>query len=156
MTDNSRVLKDDFQIKHKGTLGLFATDPNQGGDHPGPAFGEITWLGKADKFHLTRWSDGKFEGFWPKKAREHPQGKVNFPLRMIPWLSPDAKHPGWRLPRRLNRRKSASCGHCSFRLISSPMKFPPQAVIGDSSAGPEALRHQVRIPCFSKPQREPC
>ena len=43
-----------------------------------------------------RWGYGKFEGFWPKKAREHPQGKVNFPLRMIPWLSPDAKHPGWR------------------------------------------------------------
>ena len=100
MTDNSRVLKDDFQIKHKGTLGLFAPDPNQGGDHPGPAFGEITWLGKADKFRLTRRGDDKFEGFWPKKAREHPRGKVNFPLRMIPWLSPDAKHPGWRLRRR--------------------------------------------------------
>ena len=25
---------------------------------------------------------------------------MNFPLRMIPWLSPDAKHPGWRLRRR--------------------------------------------------------
>ena len=29
-------------------------------------------------------------------------------------------------------------GHCSFRLISPPMKFPPQAVIGGSS-GPEAI-----------------
>ena len=42
--------------------------------------------------------------------------------------------------RRLNHRKSASCGHCSFRLISPPMKFPPQAVIGGSSPrhGPSA------------------
>ena len=57
-------------------------------------------MGKADKLRLARWDEEKFEGFWPKKAREHPQGKVNFPLRMIPWLSPDAKHPGWRLRRR--------------------------------------------------------
>ena len=35
--------------------------------------------------------------------------------------------------RSLNRRKSASCGHCSFRLISPPMKYPPLAVIGGSS-----------------------
>jgi len=33
----------------------------------------------------------------------------------------------------LNRRKSPSWGHCSFRPISQPMKFPPQAVIGCSS-----------------------
>ena len=38
--------------------------------------------------------------------------------------------------RSLNRRKSASCGHCSFRLISPPMRFPPQAVIGGSSLDP--------------------
>ena len=35
--------------------------------------------------------------------------------------------------RSLNRRKSASCGHCSFRLISPPRRFLPQAVIGGSS-----------------------
>ena len=35
--------------------------------------------------------------------------------------------------RSLNRRKSASCGHCLFRMISPPMRFPPQAVIGGSS-----------------------
>ena len=35
--------------------------------------------------------------------------------------------------RSFNRRKSASCGHYSFQLISPPMKFPPQAVIGGSS-----------------------
>ena len=33
--------------------------------------------------------------------------------------------------RSLNRRKSY--GHCLFRLISPPMRFPPQAVIGGSS-----------------------
>ena len=33
--------------------------------------------------------------------------------------------------RSLNRRKSY--GHCLFRLISPPMKIPPQAVIGGSS-----------------------
>ena len=54
----------------------------------------------ADKFRLLRWGYEKFEGFWPKKAWENPRGKVNFPLRIIPWLSPDAKHPGWRLRRR--------------------------------------------------------
>ena len=82
------------------TLGLFAPDPNQGPEDPGPATVEITLLGKADKLRLPRWGDGMFEGFWPKKAREHPQGKIHFPLRMIPWLSPDALHPGWRLRRR--------------------------------------------------------
>ena len=33
--------------------------------------------------------------------------------------------------RSLNRRKSF--GHCLFRLISPPMKYPPQAVMGGSS-----------------------
>ena len=33
--------------------------------------------------------------------------------------------------RSLKRRKSY--GHCLFRLISPPMRFPPQAVIGGSS-----------------------
>ena len=28
---------------------------------------------------------------------------------------------------------SPHSGHCSFRLISPPMRFPPQAVIGGSS-----------------------
>ena len=56
---------------------------------------EHSW-NKVDKLRLPRWGYDKFEGFWPKKAWEHPRGKVNFPLRMIPWLSPDALHPGWR------------------------------------------------------------
>ena len=32
-------------------------------------------MGKADKLRLARWDDEKFEDFWPKKAREHPQGE---------------------------------------------------------------------------------
>ena len=35
-----------------------------------------------------------------QESRENPRGKVHFPLGIIPWLSPDAKHPGWRLRRR--------------------------------------------------------
>ncbi len=38
--------------------------------------------------------------------------------------------------RNLNRRKSASCGHCSFRLISPRAKHPPQAVARGSSLDP--------------------
>jgi len=53
-------------------------------------------LGKAANLRLSRWGYEKDEDFWPKKARENPRGKVNFPLRILPWLSPDAKHPGWR------------------------------------------------------------
>ncbi len=45
-------------------------------------------------FRVLRWGYGKFEGFRPKKARENPQGQASFPLRIIPWLSPDALHPG--------------------------------------------------------------
>ena len=58
--------------------------------------------------------------------------------------------------RKLNRRKSASCGHCSFRLISPPMKFPPQAVIGGSSLDPHlrmllaAADKQVSRSCLRK------
>ena len=39
---------------------------------------------------------------------------------------------------------SPHSGHCSFRLISPPMKFPPQAVIGGSS-GPEAITSPSRL-----------
>ena len=53
-------------------------------------------VGNINGFRLPRWGYGKFEGFWPKKAWENPRGKVNFSLGIIPWLSPDAKHPGWR------------------------------------------------------------
>jgi hypothetical protein len=38
------------------------------------------------------------------------------------------------ISRSLNRRNAPSWGDCSFQLISPPMKFPPLAVIGGSSA----------------------
>ena len=93
----------------KGNAGGCAPpDLRQGDDPPGPATGEIALLGKADKFRQPRRGYGKFEGFWPKKAWENPRGKVNFPLRIIPWLSPDAKHPGWRLRRRARSTMASS------------------------------------------------
>jgi hypothetical protein len=55
---------------------------------------------------------------------------------MIHWIIFRALRPpksGFPQFRRLDRRKSASCGHCLSRLISQPMIFPPQAVIGCSS-----------------------
>ena len=88
-----------YKSSKEETLG-FHPRPHQGGDRPGPATGEITLLGYASKLRLARWGYEKLEGFWPKKARENPRGKVDFPLRIIPWLSPDVKHPGWRLRRR--------------------------------------------------------
>jgi hypothetical protein len=39
-----------------------------------------------------------------------------------------------RSSRSLNRRGSASCGDRLFRLISPPIRFPPQAGIGGSPA----------------------
>ena len=50
---------------------------------------------------------------------------------------------------------SPHSGHCSFRLISPPMRFPPLAVIGGSSAGPEAQQHQAWLPRPCPQQREP-
>ena len=119
-----------IQSSNKETLGLFAPDPNQGPEDPGPATGDIALLRKADKFRLVRWGDGKFEGFWPKKAREHPRGKIDFPLRMIPWLSPDAKHPGWRLRRRARSTTAPSQTFAFFPAsagtkLSFPIKLLP-------------------------------
>ena len=111
------------------TLGLFAPDPDQGDDPPGPTIGDFTQLGKADKLRLPRWGYGKFEGFWPKKAREHPRGKVNFPSRMIPWLSPDAKHPDWRLRRRARSTTALSQTFRIFPRISGNKAIYPIQVI---------------------------
>ena len=59
-------------------------------------------------FRLLCWGYGKFEGFWPKKARENPRGKASFPLRIFPRLSPDAKHPGLAAESRRARSTMAS------------------------------------------------
>ena len=44
-----------FKASREETLGLFAPAPNQGTEYPGPATGEITLLGLANKFRLARW-----------------------------------------------------------------------------------------------------
>ncbi|MBR4332805.1 MAG: hypothetical protein IKP72_09020, partial [Clostridia bacterium] len=69
--------------------------------------GEFTWFGKQTN-SACRWQRGKIEGFWPKESRENPRGKTRFPLEIIPWLSPDALHPGWRLFSRRARSITAS------------------------------------------------
>ena len=42
---------------------------------------------------------------------------------------------------------SPHCGHCLFRLISPPMKFPPKAVIGGSSPNGFSSRPERPTPC---------
>ena len=74
---------------------------------------------RESKFRLPRWGYGKFEGFWPKKARENPRGKFIFPYGLFPGF-----------PRMLCIR------------------------VGGFTAGPEAPRHQVKLPRFSQHQRE--
>jgi hypothetical protein len=58
--------------------------------------------------------------------------------------------PKERFPqiRSLNRRSSPSWGDCSFRLISPPMKFPPQAVIGGSSPPRKAIKGYLEKPRY--------
>ena len=83
-------------------------------------------------------------GLLAQESLEKPQGESE----LSPWgfsrLSPDALHPGWRLLSAGSIVASPHSGHCSFRLISPPMKFPPQAVIGGSS-GPEAITAPCRV-----------
>ena len=51
--------------------------------------------------------------------------------------------------RSLNLRNSF--GDCLFRLISPPMKFPPQAVIGGSSPSEKAIKRAVPIDVWRQP-----
>ena len=45
-----------MKASNEDTLGLFAPDPNQGPEDPGPTTGELSWLGKAGKLRLVRWA----------------------------------------------------------------------------------------------------
>ena len=38
----------------------------------------MTPLEETNSLRLPRWGYGKFEGFWPKKARKIPRGKFTF------------------------------------------------------------------------------
>ncbi len=57
------------------TLGPARPQTPRQGIHPLHLSRRFSPLGKKDKFRLPRWDDEKLEGFWPKKAREHPRGK---------------------------------------------------------------------------------
>ena len=72
---NRLVLKGEVYSAVKGTLGLFAPDPNQGVEPPGPTIGEITMLRLTNNLRQIRWGYEKYESFWPKKARENPKRK---------------------------------------------------------------------------------
>ena len=109
-------------------------------------------VGNINGFRLPRWGYGKFEGFWPKKAWENPRGKVNFSLGIIPWLSPDAKHPGWRLRRRA-RSTTAPSSSSAFlsatvetNLIPSVKQYP---LNGSRGRSPLVRGYGGRTgPCF--------
>ena len=78
----------------------FHPRPHQVTEYPGPAPGDIAPLEETNSLRLPRWGLRKLDGFWPKKAGKIPEGKARFSLGIIPRLSPDALHPGWRLRRR--------------------------------------------------------
>ena len=71
------------------------SSPDQGYDAPGPSLGEAACKDIPNKRRLPRWGLRNLDGFWPKKAGKIPGKKLAFSQGIIPWLSPDAKHPGW-------------------------------------------------------------
>ena len=79
------------------TLGLCAPDPHQGDDRPGPAYGEITGEHEPAMHACCVGGTKKLEGFWPKESQGKSAGKSELFPTGLPWLSPDALHPGWRL-----------------------------------------------------------
>ncbi len=95
MTVNSYILKGRIQDKtrQRERWGLRAPRPAPGPEALDPLLAKLHGCNSPS---VPRVPLGlrKVWGFWPKKARENPRGKACFPLRIIPWLSPDAKHPG--------------------------------------------------------------
>ena len=51
---------------------------------------------KTDNFRLSL-EDTKIGRLLAQESQENPLGQARFPQGIIPRLSPDAKHPGWRL-----------------------------------------------------------
>ena len=101
------------------TLGAARLQTCGKGFHPLHPNRRLSKQWRESKFRLPCWGYGKFEGFWPKKARENPRGKFIFPYGLFPGF-----------PRMLCIR------------------------VGGFTAGPEASRHQVKLPRFSQHQRE--
>ena len=81
--------------------------------------------------------------------------KAFFSPALFPCFFPGCKASGMAALSAGSIVASPHSGHCSFRLISPPMRFPPLAVIGGSSAGPEAQPRQANHPRSSPQQREP-
>ena len=108
------------------------------GQGPLDPFRRYYKLGKVDYFRQFRWGYEKVCRLLAQESKRKSQGESELSPWDFPLLSPDALHPGWRLLSAGSIVASPHSGHCSFRLISPPMKFPPQAVIGGSS-GPEAI-----------------
>jgi hypothetical protein len=62
---------------------------------------------ETNEFRLSL-AEGKDRRLLAQGKPENPRGKTRFPLEIIPWLSPDALHPGWRLFSRRARSITAS------------------------------------------------
>jgi hypothetical protein len=90
----------------------------------------------------------KLEASGPRKPGKSRRGKLAFPYGIIPRLSPDALHPGWRLSaagKKQNGRKLAFLSKqqreaCSFtyQVFSAgvgPGRSPPWWGAGQSPAG---------------------
>ena len=156
-TANRLVLKDEFLIKQKGTLGLFAPDPNQGPEDPGPATGDIALLRKADKLRLPRWGDGEFEGFWPKKARESSVGENTFSptddslafpgckASGLAALPPGQKHhvtkPDSRVSPRISGNQAFFSNQAASAIEVQEMKSPGSGVQGVIISEKSTINH---------------
>ena len=99
------------------TLGLFAPDPNQVPEDPGPATGEITLLGismaSASRAGVTE----NLRASGPRKPGKS-QGKSELFPGDYSLAFPDAKHPGWRLRR---RARSITASSQTSAFLSDPV-----------------------------------
>ena len=95
-------------------------------------------MGKAECFRQFRWGYEMLAGFWPKKDWEKYPGESELFPGYFSQSFPGCFASGMAALSAGSIVASPHSGHCSFRLISPPMKFPPQAVIGGSS-GPEVI-----------------
>ena len=69
--------------------------PDQGRDAPGPSLGETACQDIPNGHRLPRWGYESLR-LLAQESRENPREKACFFLGIIPGLSPDALHPGWR------------------------------------------------------------
>ena len=79
-------------------------------------------VGKTRQFSLAALGFTKVRRLLAQESRENPRGKVYFSLGIIPRLSPDAKHPGWRLRRRA-RSTTASSQTSAFLHATAGIKM---------------------------------